>query len=354
MTFTPDYRYLLEVLANRRPARLPIYEHLINPPFMELVLGQSFADRVQGDAADLASFFEHYCRFYRSMTYDTVSFEVTITDLLPDHGALLGGKKGPIQTRADFERYPWAEFSERYWRVAGPQFEALRAALPPGMRAVGGIGNGVFEISEDLVGFQQLAYLQADDPELFAAVYVRIGDILLSLWTTLLERYADVFAICRFGDDLGYKTNTLVSPRTIRAHVLPQYRRVLGLIKGAGKPFLWHSCGNIFSIMDDVIALGINAKHSNEDTIAPYERWIELYAGRIGLLGGIDVDLLCQRPPAELTALVVERGRRYRALANGYALGSGNSIPEFVPVAGYLAMIEAAQQIRAAELNGQS
>jgi uroporphyrinogen decarboxylase len=349
MTFTPDYHYMLDVLANRRPARLPIYEHLINPPFMEGVLGEKFAEQVQGGPADIADFFEHYCRFYRSMTYDTVSFEVTITDLLPEHGALLGGKQGPIQTRADFERYPWQAFIDHYWEVAGPQFDALAAALPPGMGAVGGIGNGVFETSEDLVGYQPLAYMQADDPELFADVYTRIGDILLSLWTTFLQRYAGVFHICRFGDDLGYKTNTLVSPRTLRAHVLPQYRRVLALIKGAGKPFLWHSCGKIFAIMDDVIALGINGKHSNEDAIAPYERWIELYSDRIALLGGIDVDILCQKAPAEITALVVERGGRYRALAKGYALGSGNSIPEFVPVAGYLAMIEAAQQLRAQE-----
>ena len=349
MAFTNDYRFMLEVLANRRPARLPIYEHLINPPFMEGVLDQKFAEDVQGGPADVARFFEHYCRFYQTMTYDTVSFEVTITDLLPDHGAILGGKKGPIQNRADFERYPWDELPECYWQAAGPQFEALAAAMPPGMRAVGGVGNGVCEISEDLVGFQPLAYLQADDPDLFAEVYVRIGDLMLSLWTTFLQRYADVFAICRFGDDLGFKTSTLVSPRTIRAHVIPQYRRVIDLIKEAGKPFLWHSCGKIFSVMDDVIALGINAKHSNEDTIAPFERWIELYSDRIALLGGIDVDILCQKPAAEITALVVERGRRYRALAQGYALGSGNSIPEFVPVDGYLAMIEAAHQIRAAE-----
>jgi len=46
---------------------------------------------------------------------------------------------------------------------------------------------------------------------------------------------------------------------------------------------------------------------------------------------------------------VVEKGRRFRAAARGYALGSGNSIPEYVPVDGYLAMIEAARRIRAEE-----
>ena len=284
------------------------------------------------------------------MTYDTVSFEVTITDLLPEHGAILGGRPGPIQNRADFERYPWDELAARYWEVAGPQFEILSRCLPDGMLALGGVGNGVFEISEDLVGFQYLAYMQADDPQLFADLYRRIGDLMVQIWTVFLQRYAGCFAICRFGDDLGFKTSTLVSPRTIRQHILPQYQRVIQLIKGAGKPFLWHSCGRIFPIMQDVIDLGIDAKHSNEDIIAPFDEWIARYGERIGLLGGIDVDLLCQKSPAAIVEEVFEKGRRFRAAARGYALGSGNSIPEYVPVEGYLAMIEGAQHIRLSEV----
>jgi uroporphyrinogen decarboxylase len=151
------------------------------------------------------------------------------------------------------------------------------------------------------------------------------------------------------GDDLGFKTNTLVSPDLLREHVFPQYKRILGLIKEAHKPFLWHSCGKIFSVMEDAIALGINAKHSNEDTIAPFDEWIARYGDRIGLLGGIDVDTLCQKSPAEIMEEVLEKGRRFRAASRGYALGSGNSIPEYVPVEGYLAMIEAAQKLRLEE-----
>ena len=41
--FQPDYRYMLDVLANRRPARLPIYEHIISPTIMEQILGVPFA-----------------------------------------------------------------------------------------------------------------------------------------------------------------------------------------------------------------------------------------------------------------------------------------------------------------------
>ena len=55
----------------------------------------------------------------------------------------------------------------------------MGACLPPGMQAIGGPGNGVFEISEDLVGFQYLAYMLADDPELFADLFRRIGDLMV-------------------------------------------------------------------------------------------------------------------------------------------------------------------------------
>ena len=46
---------------------------------------------------------------------------------------------------------------------------------------------------------------------------------------------------------------------------------------------------SVLSVMEQAIGAGINAKHSNEDAIAPFDRWIELYGDRIGLLGGIDV-----------------------------------------------------------------
>lgn len=353
MRFQPNYAYMLDVVGNRRPARLPVYEHIMSPVIMEKILDVSFADLQAGQGAELREFFRHYCRFFKEMTYDTVSFEVCITEILPEHGAIMGGRPGPIQNRDDFEKYPWDELPQRFWEVAAPQFTMLGECLPDGMKALGGVGNGVFEISEDLVGFEYLAYMQADDPELFADLYRRIGDVMVDIWTVFLQNYTNIFAICRFGDDLGFKSGTLVSPVTIRTHVLPQYQRVIERIHDAARPFLWHSCGKIFAIMDDMIALGIDAKHSNEDVIAPFDEWIDRYGTRIGLVGGIDVDLLCCESPDVIVEQTIEKGRRFRAQTTGYALGSGNSIPDYVPVEGYLAMIEAARQIRQHEHNIQ-
>lgn len=347
MNFTPDYRHFEKVMQNQRPERLPLYEHLINIPVMEKVLDHRFASLIEGDSADLREFFVQYCRFFEEMTYDVVSFEICITEILPEGGALSGGRPGPIRNRADFEAYPWDSLPQKFEEYASHKFDALAEALPAGMKAVGGVGNGVFEISEDLVGLEYLPFMQVDHPELYHDLHVRIGDLMESIWKRFLERHAEAFVACRFGDDLGFKDSLLTHPKTVREHIVPQYKRIVDLVHAHDKPFLWHSCGCIFEIMEDVLALGIEAKHSNEDAIASFSRWIEDYSDRIALLGGFDMDVLCQKTPDEIFELVKTKGAEYRRSARGYALGSGNSIPDYVPVENYLAMIRGAQAVRA-------
>jgi uroporphyrinogen decarboxylase len=336
-------------MANQRPTRLPLYEHIVSPSVMERTIGVPFASLLEGSASDRDEFFRHFCGFFRSMTYDVVSFEVCVTEILPESGAIGGGRPGPIQNRSDFERYPWGELAARYREHAAPRFDTLAQAMPEGMMGVGGVGNGVFEISEDLVGIEYLPFIQADDPELYGALYTTIGELLSELWTWFVHRYADSFVACRFGDDLGFKSSLLTNPTTVRQHILPQYARVIDIVHAAGRPFLWHSCGNIFDVMEDAISLGIDAKHSNEDAIAPFDRWIDDYGDRIGLVGGFDMHFLCSADPEDVFDGVVRDGSRFREKARGYALGSGNSIPDFVPVENYLAMIRGAQEIRRRE-----
>ncbi len=346
--FQPDYRHFADVMQNRRPARLPLYEHIVSPAIMERILDTPFASLHDGDARDRAEFFRLFCSFFQAMTYDTASYEVCIGEILPGPTALSGGR-GPIQSQSDFDAYPWDELPSRFWTAATPRLDALVAALPPGMKAVGGIGNGVFELAEALVGMEYLPFMQVDAPDLYARLFQSIGDLMAALWSEFMPRYSRHFVACRFGDDLGFKSSLLTNPATVRQHILPQYRRVIDSIHAAGGLFLWHSCGCIFEIMEDVIALGIDAKHSNEDAIAPFDRWIADYGERIGLLGGFDMDFLCSADARTVRETVIERGARYRATAHGYALGSGNSIPDYVPVENYLAMVEAGQAIRARE-----
>jgi uroporphyrinogen decarboxylase len=265
---------------------------------------------------------------------------------MPGSGSLGGHKPGEVRDRADFERYPWAQVPDLFFEKYDEDFRLLAETMPAGMKAAGGPGNGVFELVQDIVGFQDLCYVKADDPELYADLFDAIGTVMEAVWTRFLARHGDTYAVLRFGDDLGFKSATLLLPDDIRNLVLPQYRRIVSRVHAAGKPFLLHSCGCIFDVMDDVISqVGIDAKHSNEDQIAPFTEWVDRYGDRIGLFGGVDTDHLCRRTTAEIGQIVRDVAA-YCIPRCGFALGSGNSIPDYVPVEGYLAMNEAARRFR--------
>lgn len=343
--YKPDYHQIEKVLYNQRPDRLPLYEHHIDRPFIEKVVGKDLG--IQGNmAVDYEEYYRQTIGFWKDMTYDAFDFEAAICDILPGHGAIIGGMKGPIQTRDDFNKYPWEDIPKIFWETYTPHFEAIRKVLPNGMKAYGGCGYGIFEASQDLVGYEPLCVMQCMDPELFSDLFVKIGDLWCDLWEGVIKKYSDIFVFFRMGDDLGHKTSTLLDPVIICEHILPQYKRIIELVHRSRKKFLLHSCGKIFPVMDDIIRLGIDAKHSNEDQIAPFDTWIEKYNDRIGLFGGFDLNLLILEKPETVFRIVLEKGTYFRKIAKGFGIGSGNSIPEYVPVDGFFAMIEATKKIR--------
>ena len=345
MKFQPDYHHIVDAAWNRTAARLPLYEHLISCGVMEKILEVPFGSLYGGTAGEKDEFFAQYCRFFREMGYDTVPYEGCITGVLPGGGALGGHRKGVIQSWEDFDQYPWDKIEGLYFEAYGPDFAALRRNMPEGMLAVGGVGNGVFECVQDLVGYMDLCYLREDEPELYEALFRRVGQVSLSIWKRFLEEYGDVCCVCRFGDDLGFKSNTLLAAEDIRRCIIPEYRQIIGAVHETGKPFLLHSCGCIFNVMEDLIDAGIDAKHSNEDQIARFPEWAERYGSRIGNFGGIDTDAVCRLPEREMEAYIQDVVRRCRGFG-GFAFGSGNSIPDYVPVEQYQCMVRCIRRLR--------
>jgi hypothetical protein len=348
VTFNPDYRNILKVLYNEIPDRLPLYEHHIDPPFISKYLGREIV--LQGERPeDYRQYYREIIGFWNEMTYDAFDYEAAICDIYPGHGAIMGGRPGPIQSRDDFNKYPFDEIPRIFWHTYKPHLEAIREVMPGGMKAYGGCGYGIFESSQDLVGFEYLCVMQYLDPELFSDLFQKIGDLYEILWSKMIQEYSDIFVFYRMGDDLGYKNSTMLEPDTIRRFILPQYKRIIDLVHNSEKKFLLHSCGCIFELMEDIISLGIDAKHSNEDQIAPFDKWIDLYNNRIGLFGGIDVNTLCLKTYDDVYEEVLEKGTAFRRKSNGYGIGSGNSIPGYIPIEGYIAMIDAVKEIRRRE-----
>jgi uroporphyrinogen decarboxylase len=346
MKFEPNYHNMIKVANNIEPHRIPLYDHSIDKAFLANALGVNLDPLFNSyKTEDIRNFFKIYCGFFKNSGYDTVSFEMCIAPHMPGSGSLAGHKPGVIKNRSDFENYPWDQIEDIYFEKVTCYFELLREEMPKGMKAIGGPGNGIFECVQDIVGYQSLCLIKMDDPELYQKLFEKVGSTNLKIWKKFLDNFSDLYAVCRFGDDLGYKSSTLLSPEDICNLIIPQYKRIIDLIHSYDRPFLLHSCGKIFDVMDALIEAGIDAKHSNEDIIAPFKTWIQKYGTQIGNFGGIDMDVLCQKSPEEIrtyTFNILEES----AGNGGIAIGSGNSVPRYVPVEGYMAMNKAIREFR--------
>jgi uroporphyrinogen decarboxylase len=344
--FTPDFNNILNAAKNVEAKRLPLYEHAISEEVMEAVLNIKFKELINGGERDINEYFKNYCAFFLKMGYDTVSFERCIGPSMPGSGALGNHKPGIIKTREDFEKYPWDEIPDYFFNENTKYFRALRDNLPEGMKAIGGPGNGVFECVQDIVGYMDLCYISADDPELYHDLFEAVGKLSLKIWSRFLKEFADVYCVCRFGDDLGFKSSTLISAEDIKKFVIPQYSPIIELIHSHDRPFLLHSCGAIFEVMDDLIYKAkIDAKHSNEDQIAMFPVWVEKYGDKIGNFGGIDTDMVCRLDAAAMKEYISDVIKKCTG-HGGFAFGSGNSIPYYVPVEGYLNMVNTVRELR--------
>jgi uroporphyrinogen decarboxylase len=177
-----------------------------------------------------------------------------------------------------------------------------------------------------------------DNPDLVRAVVDRVGQIIYDAFRVFCDM-EKVFALW-LGDDMGFKTATLLQPQHLRNYILPWHKRYAELAHHTGRLFLLHSCGHVEAIMPDLIEdVRIDAKHSFEDVIIPVEDFKQRWGKRVAVMGGVDVDLLSRGTEDDV------RRRTSQILTacapgGGYACGSGNSITNYMPTANYLAMLE--------------
>jgi len=327
----PDFSQLLRVLNRQKPERPTLFEFFLN--------GRLFT-RASGIPWDVKwGAFDYWrCAIpaYYHYGYDYVTVSASAFGFpqpAKSHEASISLNEQPAFTdRAGFSAYPWPDPA-----AAESYLDRFAAILPKGMRLIVFGPSGVLENVTSLLGYDNLCMMLADDPALAAEVFDAVGSRLVRYY----ELYAPHPAVgaCIGNDDWGFKTQTMLSPDDMRKYVFPWHKRIVQTIHAANKPAILHSCGQLEAVMDDIIDdIKYDAKHSYEDNILPVEQVYPRWGKRIAILGGIDVDFLCRNKPDAISA----RARELLALTSqrgGYALGSGNSIPGYVPDESYLAMI---------------
>ena len=243
--------------------------------------------------------------------------------------------KGPITDWAEFEAYPWPDPASASTRA----LEWYEANLPDDMCIVGSGGFAHFaEYLTWLMGYETLCYALYDQRDLVAAISERLVEMYRAVVGRLLE--FERVKLIWGSDDMGFRSGPLISPKDLREFVFPGHKLVAHMSHAAGRPYLLHSCGNLSLVMEDLIEdVGIDAKHSFEDTIESVVAAKQEYGERIALLGGIDVDFLCRASEEQVRRRV--RGTLEQCMpGGGYCLGTGNSVANYIPVENYLAMLD--------------
>ncbi|MFA5064985.1 MAG: uroporphyrinogen decarboxylase family protein [Dehalococcoidia bacterium] len=356
---TYDWDHMEKVLRRQvKQGPVPIIELFPDPEIMTEVTGIDFpADRAvelstnAGQVVDDQEALEMGIRlmdlhiaFSKAVGYDYVTM-IPIVPLTKTRRELAADEdtrrkkrawkeegRGIITNRAEYEDYRWPALDQ----ISMLALDYAAGSVPEGMKIMV-MCNGVYEDLSELMGTQHMAIKSIEEPDL-------VEDILEQL-TRLAEHAISLSAAhpgtgaIFYSDDLGYKGGTTLSPRFLRKYYIPRLKRIADACHRQGKLFLFHCCGQVMAIMDDLIEAGIDGRHSFEDAILPVEQWYDKFHDRVAILGGVDMDLMTHGTQEQ----VRQRTRRileHCAPGGGYCMGTGNSVANYLKIDNYYAMLD--------------
>jgi uroporphyrinogen decarboxylase len=334
----PDIENLYKVLNCREPSRPTLFELFLNLPLYERLAQRELPKTGDRDL--------ELCKLVIE-AYTAAGYDYAWT-----HGSGFGfptnrphGEgKDTISLNEGVSITDWASFEKYAWpdpeSFDYSKLDKVREFLPEGMKLMVLGPNGVLENVISLTGYDNLCMMLYDEPELVRLIFENVGKRMVRYYE-IVASYNSVGLIMS-NDDWGFKTQTFLSPEHLRKYVFPWHKKIVETAHANKKSAILHSCGYFASIIDDIInEIGFNGRHSYEDLIMPVEEAYEQWHEKIAIIGGMDVDFLIRSSEQE----IADRARKMLDRAKGrgsYALGSGNSIPEYIPPEHYFAMIKAA------------
>ena len=344
----PDFATFREILEGKKKAKRVHFVELLFDIEVRKYITEKYFQRKWVEYSDdtLDDWVKQEINFWYRLGYDYVRIAGGLdfkgkSRIGDDTAVLSRGQrgwveegKGMISTWEEFEKYPWPDIKGIDYR----RYEIGSKNLPDGMKMMVCPSSGVFEISsEALLGFENMSYLIYEDFELVRAVFNKVGELMFNFYKNVvdIENVEGFFQ----GDDLGFKTATFLSPSHLRELVIPWHKKFAQLAHKKGKMYWLHCCGNVLELMDDFIYdVGIDAFHSFQDEIIPVGEFKKKYGKEIAVLGGVDVDKLCSLDEENLRKYV--RNILEECMPERYALGSGNSIANYVPLKNFFIMLD--------------
>ncbi|MBM3477334.1 MAG: hypothetical protein FJX75_29040 [Armatimonadetes bacterium] len=243
-----------------------------------------FETRVLHEDDETRVFLDEYGRTVRDLkTHSTLpewqSFPVTDRDSL---------------ARVTAERYSPDCLEARF----GEAWEERVAAANASDDLVVADGGCYYWTIRSLAGVAGASYLFHDAPDLVDELCERYCCIALeSLRRALARGRVDVIG---FGEDIAFKTSTLISPAMFRRFIAPRYRRLMDLAQAHGIEATWYdSDGDLRPFIPDYLDLGIRCLAPCEVAAGMSPSELRPQYGRaLQFVGGLDKREIAKGPAA--------------------------------------------------------
>ncbi|OGD19151.1 MAG: hypothetical protein A2W03_05965 [Candidatus Aminicenantes bacterium RBG_16_63_16] len=153
--------------------------------------------------------------------------------------------------------------------------------------------GSIIEMSEcltRLVGQLNSMLWMGEHPERMGEVIHRLGDFYCRLAQAEIRGAGGLLDGFVIWGDMAYRKSTFMSPAYWRAHFKPWVAKLVDLAHAHRLPVIYHGCGNVSSIFEDFIEIGVDAYNPLEakagfDAVELRRR----YGHRIAFCGNGDV-----------------------------------------------------------------
>ena len=240
-----------------------------------------------------------------------------------EYGQALTHPLAGAETVAEVLDFDWpnpAWFTARNCRA---QCEAWRD-----FAIIGGPWVVIWSDATELIGMEEYLVKMVTHPEVIRALNDRVADFYWARAVEFFETCGDCIDIFFFGDDFGTQEALFVSPDMWRVFFKPLLKRFSDLGHDFGMKTMFHSCGSVWSIIPDLVEIGIDALNPVQvlakgmDPVALKDRW----GGSIVFHGAIDHQRLLPFGTPEEVRAEVRRIVDIMAPGGGYCLAPSHDL----------------------------
>lgn len=201
----------------------------------------------------------------------------------------------------------------------------------------------MYERCWSLMGMQELLMNMAMEEDDVERLFERVCEYELKLLDAVLDNdFEGVF----FGDDYGQQTGLIMGPRLFREYIKPQMKKMFDKVHSKGKYVILHSCGNIESILPDLIEIGLDAYNTVQPEIYDLAKIKREFGKNLTFWGAMSTQqFLPMATPEEVYKKSIETIRTL-GKDGGYIFSPTHAITPDVPVENILAMKKAAEECK--------